>query len=220
MPDTKPPIPKAHDLWGTPPEVAEVIVDHFKFDIMGRLSEVGTRMLEPSCGDGVFIKALIKAGVPAHLIVGVEIDERLCKEARRETGVDIYHGDFLTDTRLEGGGYIALGNPPFGGEQALFHTARLKALTSWFAILGPSGLMEPCENRGEWRRGLRAIYPLYLRRFRDLRGDQGGAGQRPTFLYQFQRGTAYGQYDHNNPRVDYVLQDRIARGKVELASAR
>lgn len=91
--------------------------------------------LEPSCGDGRFVAALLAAG--AHRVVGVELDSALCTVARaavREYAparVEICESDFLaskrTDTRLaaaeEAGErdeqrrppvVCAVGNPPFG----------------------------------------------------------------------------------------------------------
>lgn len=84
--------------------------------------------LEPSCGDGRFITSLLDAG--AQRVVGIELDESLCKEARaavhehaQARRVEIHQGDFLVSQRAAGDGretpgvgqhVIAIGNPPFG----------------------------------------------------------------------------------------------------------
>ncbi|KAG1699165.1 hypothetical protein DVH05_014082 [Phytophthora capsici] len=83
--------------------------------------------LEPSCGDGRFLTAMLRAG--ARHVVGYEIDERLHDIARNDvrqaagTGEDsveaqVYVGDFLTSkSSLSPDKFIvAIGNPPFGAK--------------------------------------------------------------------------------------------------------
>jgi site-specific DNA-methyltransferase (adenine-specific) len=65
-------------------------------------------VLEPTCGNGNFLRA-IPAEVPA---VGVEIDPEQAERARNLTGRTIVTGDFTTiplDIRCT----VAVGNPPF-----------------------------------------------------------------------------------------------------------
>jgi predicted RNA methylase len=57
----------------------------------------GWRVLEPSCGSGNLIDALLRAGHAPELINAVEIDPRWADHARARFGgaVDIHTGDFL-----------------------------------------------------------------------------------------------------------------------------
>lgn len=86
--------------------------------------------LEPSCGDGRFVTSLLDAG--AQHVVGIELDDTLCREARtaieeyaQEQRVEIRQGDFLASHRQLVSGapgeipdakqlVVAIGNPPFG----------------------------------------------------------------------------------------------------------
>jgi adenine-specific DNA methylase len=84
-----------------------------------------TRILEPSCGDGVFFSALRSAGASANLsITGFELnDEEASKSKKRATQVGlkaakIHAEDFLswalTNADTEGAIFDAvIGNPPF-----------------------------------------------------------------------------------------------------------
>lgn len=86
--------------------------------------------LEPSCGDGRFVMSLLDAG--AQHVVGIELDDTLCREARtaieeyaQEQRVEIRQGDFLASQRQPVASalgeipnaeqlVVAIGNPPFG----------------------------------------------------------------------------------------------------------
>ena len=68
------------------------------------------RYLEPSCGGGAFVNALIDAGVPRDHIRSLDIDPK--------NQADV-HGDFLQSTHESLGiedwqHVIVIGNPPFG----------------------------------------------------------------------------------------------------------
>lgn len=83
-----------------------------------------TRVLEPSCGDGVFFEALAKAkGFKRASVVGFDIEEEESAKARfraRESGLTattVHNGDFLQwalDQFIIGDKFDAvIGNPPF-----------------------------------------------------------------------------------------------------------
>ena len=60
------------------------IVDHMIDDVLN-LNEYQLKnflFLENSCGDGIFIKALISRGVPAEHIYACDIDEDISTEVR------------------------------------------------------------------------------------------------------------------------------------------
>lgn len=78
--------------------------------------------LEPSCGDGRILSALLKAG--ARYVHGFELDEALCRRARDKVQppegavCSIQQGDFLASRRSHHNQDLlfALGNPPFGSK--------------------------------------------------------------------------------------------------------
>lgn len=87
----------------TPRWAAEAIVERHFSDL-----EPGSTVVEPSCGDGVFLHAL-----PDHVnAVGVEIDPHWAAKARRETGRTVLLGDFL-QVPLPAEVSAVVGNPPF-----------------------------------------------------------------------------------------------------------
>lgn len=91
------------DQYFTPAWFAEAVVDRFFPDLSA--TDV---VLEPSAGDGRFL-----AAIPEHVTaVGVEIDERLASEARRNSGRRVITGDFRT-VAIDVSPTVVLGNPPF-----------------------------------------------------------------------------------------------------------
>lgn len=114
-----PPAPSAEKLRGgyyTPPRVARFIA--------AWAAAAGPRILEPSCGDGVVLSAVIEhlreargaAGVPwvPDEVVGVELFEGEAAKARRH-GAPVVTGDFFewfTDER-HGTFDAVVGNPPY-----------------------------------------------------------------------------------------------------------
>ncbi|ABM97054.1 N-6 DNA methylase [Methylibium petroleiphilum] len=87
----------------TPRWVAEAIVERHFADLAP-----GATVIEPSCGDGVFLHAL-----PAHVnAIGVEIDPHWAEQARRATGRTVLLGDFL-NVPLPAQVDAIVGNPPF-----------------------------------------------------------------------------------------------------------
>ncbi|TXI25563.1 MAG: SAM-dependent methyltransferase [Roseateles sp.] len=90
----------------TPRWVAEAIVERHFSDLAP-----GSTVIEPSCGDGVFLHAL-----PSNVnAVGVEIDPRWAEKARRDTGRTVLLGDFLS-VPLPSNVAAVVGNPPFHAE--------------------------------------------------------------------------------------------------------
>lgn len=94
----------------TPPEVADFIL---KWAFNGRTDY---RILEPSCGDGVFLRALARGGYRFASVKGVEIDATEARKAREVSlaNSSILHGEFhhycsATSDRFD----LVIGNPPF-----------------------------------------------------------------------------------------------------------
>lgn len=91
--------------WFTPSWAAEAIVEQ-KFGWL----EPGHRVLEPSCGDGVFLCA-----IPSEVeAVGVEVDPDMAELAGLNSGRRVLAGNFLTVPTSDLGTFDAIiGNPPF-----------------------------------------------------------------------------------------------------------
>lgn len=116
------------DQWGdfqTPDELANEVVR-----TLGEVGKTWPRVLEPSCGTGVFIRALLQGRFPPREIIGIELQDRRLPEARgisstSTTKVTILEADALrTDLgRLlhweSTGPLLVLGNPPWVTSSAL-----------------------------------------------------------------------------------------------------
>lgn len=87
----------------TPDWAAEALVERY----FGDLSSAD-RVIEPTCGRGAFLRAIPRE-VPA---LGVEIDERLAREAVRMSGRPVVVGDFRA-VDLPWTPTAMIGNPPF-----------------------------------------------------------------------------------------------------------
>lgn len=87
----------------TPQWVAEAIVEEHLSALMA-----GDTVIEPSCGDGSFLRAL-----PSHLHgLGVEIDGSWAEVARASTSHQVITGNFL-EVDLPNEAAAVIGNPPF-----------------------------------------------------------------------------------------------------------
>ena len=107
--------PRELDQFFTKPDVAKVCVYQLNNVLTNGLSKVDL-VLEPSFGDGAFVKALQNIGITSKLKF-VDID------ASEET----YRADFLKDTIVpksyfhpkKGFSCVTVGNPPFGKNSSL-----------------------------------------------------------------------------------------------------
>ena len=91
------------DQWMTPDWAAAELVDRY-FSSLTLCDQV----LEPSCGEGAFLRAL-----PSHVpAMGVEVDPALAAIARANSGRHVVVGDFLT-VEAPCAPVLILGNPPF-----------------------------------------------------------------------------------------------------------
>jgi type I restriction enzyme M protein len=138
----------------TPPQVADFIV---RFVLMNTRRGLG---IDPSCGGGVFLKALAEAGFEE--IIGVDADAEFLRKLPIElkNRVKILIGDGLQPfTFIEGSASAVVGNPPFSAKYGRVNdTAKL----SNFEL-------------GKGRRS-QAIEILFLERFLQLTSSQGVIG--------------------------------------------
>ena len=107
----------------TPPELAAAVLE-----CLGPIGRNWSRVLEPTCGRGHFIAALLEHAVPPREILAVEIQDNHCAAARaasaaaatgRGVHVRIHQADFFgIDLRKdlkwrETGRLLVVGNPPW-----------------------------------------------------------------------------------------------------------
>ncbi|KAG6576315.1 Site specific DNA-methyltransferase [Phytophthora cinnamomi] len=120
----------ARDLqqYFTSAELVDLVVERVLAQVQSQQQQPGDVVwLEPSCGDGRFLTALLRAG--AKHVVGYEIDERVHRVAQRNVqqaaketeGVrraQVILGDFLTSKSSPPADefVVAVGNPPFGAK--------------------------------------------------------------------------------------------------------
>ena len=92
------------------------IVDHMIDDILCLTpQEIQTfTFLENSCGDGVFVKALIDRGVPVEHIYACDVDENICSTVNNLLPPGHFRlGSFFAQDDWIGKFDIVIGNPPF-----------------------------------------------------------------------------------------------------------
>lgn len=98
----------ALDQYFTPEWAAQELVDTY----LAPMLSMGDNVIEPSCGRGAFLKALIPV---SGLAVGYEIDPELAAEARDASGCAVFADDFTEACldHIEGAVKALVGNPPF-----------------------------------------------------------------------------------------------------------
>ena len=107
----------------TPPDVAGFIWDLLEV-IQGKRFPASTRLVDPACGEGVFLRvAHERGGLPAKSLFGADIDETLAPGWRqdpllRDANVVVANGllDDPASGIVTGAFHIVAGNPPFSGK--------------------------------------------------------------------------------------------------------
>ena len=107
----------------TSPEVAGFMWDLLEV-IHGRRFSSNSRMIDPACGEGVFLRAAReRGGLPAKALFGADIDPALESGWRNDPllrGANVYLVNGLLDDPAddieEATFNIAVGNPPFSGK--------------------------------------------------------------------------------------------------------
>jgi hypothetical protein len=161
----------------TSPEVAGFIWDLLEV-IHGRRFPASTRVIDPACGEGVFLRvAHERGGLPAKSLCGADIDKTLVEGWRRDpllsaAAVRCINGllDDAASGMEEGTFDLVTGNPPFSGrglrdllrlqedadisrheEQDFFEKVCLRE--------EPASTRQPlsCQERGELERLLRTL---------------------------------------------------------------
>jgi hypothetical protein len=107
----------------TSPEVAGFIWELLEV-IHGKRFHANTRLLDPACGEGVFLRvAHERGGLPAKSLFGADIDEALAPGWRRDPllrDANVVAANGLLDDPASGivaGAFnVVAGNPPFSGK--------------------------------------------------------------------------------------------------------
>jgi hypothetical protein len=123
--------PSANDLerrrelgqFFTSREVAEFMWDLLEV-IRGKKFTASTRLIDPACGEGVFLRvAHERGGLPVKCLFGADVDPTLssgwqCDSLLRGANVHLINGllDAPATGIEEGTFHVAVGNPPFSGK--------------------------------------------------------------------------------------------------------
>lgn len=127
------PEPSRHQLgqWFTPEPVADLALA-----LALRGAAAGAKILDPSCGDGVFLRQARKMGIAAKRLYGVDIDSHaIASAASHVPEAHLVHADFFEpQASLVGAGLlradVIVGNPPYVRQERLSAEAKdLIALT-------------------------------------------------------------------------------------------
>jgi len=128
----------------TPAWAAEEIVDRYYRDLTS-----ADLVVEPSCGEGAFLKPFVDRGIP---VVGVEIDATLAAYASEDTGAPVVLGDFRT-IRLDCQPTAIIGNPPYSVALVKAFLARAQRILPAGGRCGfilPAYLMQTHKNVVAW----------------------------------------------------------------------
>ena len=107
----------------TPPDVAGFIWDLLEV-IQGKRFPANTRLIDPACGEGVFLRVAHEhGGLPARSLFGADIDETLAPGWRqdpllRDANIVVANGllDDPASGIVTGAFDVIAGNPPFSGK--------------------------------------------------------------------------------------------------------
>lgn len=137
----------------------------------------GARVLEPSCGTGNLLQALLSNGHDAKLLLGVERDDRLADHAyERFMGlVSVWKGDFLAlDFGKRRFDYVLM-NPPFEGNAHMHFVLRALELAPVVVGVFPVAFRFGGErDRVLWAQAGAVTHVALMPERVDYGGDQSG----------------------------------------------
>lgn len=124
---------KAFQAFYTPADFARHVVELADL-------RAGHYVLEPSCGEGALVRAILECGADWAGLTAVELNPKAIAVTRDliaacDDEVNLIEGDFLQTPLRKGEFDRIVMNPPFSGNQDLTHVAR--ALT----LLAPGGIL-------------------------------------------------------------------------------
>lgn len=153
-------LPGQINLFGEPPllpSLSQWPTPHFLARLLTRWVQPGERVLEPSCGGGNLIAALLERGHDPKLITGVEIDPAWVEHARArfDGSVRIALGDFLDplQTNFAPKSFdVVLMNSPFeDGIHGRFIERALQVAETVIGIFPVAVEFTAERNRGLWK---------------------------------------------------------------------
>jgi hypothetical protein len=137
--------------WFTPPALADLTLALAL--PVGAASRADLRLLDPACGDGVFLARARAAGLPAAALHGVELEPATAAAARaRVPGCAIEQRDFFA--RPPGEFDVVVGNPPYVRQERLPPVAKQRVR----AALAAAGVGEVALERLTGRGDLAAAF--------------------------------------------------------------
>lgn len=169
--------------WFTPSWAAHDLIEHVRL----RPDDV---VLEPSCGDGVFLQAIPSS----HEAVGVEIDPSMATLARINSGREVILGDFrFVDIFVRP--TLVIGNPPFKTNlvmeflnrsyELLPDRGRVAFILSTHILQTPRHLVDLSSRWGmEHAIMPRTLFNRAERPLSFLQLTKGGRGMKGMLLYQ------------------------------------
>jgi hypothetical protein len=189
------------DDYPTPMEFAEPITNAALWLASQRVEQIKT-VIEPSCGDGTFLRAIVAEGqATAHLkLLGIEIREEAAQEARDLLGTKamIITGDWEEiagslemdpPTHQAPRPWLILGNPPYSMAEehvraalAAMHDGDILAFLLRLSFLGSQKRAE-----GLWAQpGLKHLIPLAQRPsfMKSAKGSSTDASEYGVFVWQ------------------------------------
>lgn len=170
-----------HSLFGEP-EVHPTLSQWFTPPWLARRLAAwvprGARILEPSCGRGSLLAALLRTGHGPENLAGIELDPKWAAFARDDLRpVPIVHGDFLTLPYVPDSIDVVVMNPPFEDNAHLRFVLHALELAPVVVGVFPVSF----EFSRERDRSLWASHGVVTRRARlPERVDYGG-DQSPSF---------------------------------------
>lgn len=165
------------DLFGEPrrdPQRSQWFTPMWIARRMARAVPRHARVLEPSCGGGNLIAALLENGHPRDLIVACEIDQEWAQYTRNRCGVRVVCGDFLaTDREAFGHVDYVVGNFPFEQNRHLHFTVHSLRLAPVVLGVFPAAFEFSGErDRDLWSTRARVTHRARLPERVDYGGDQ------------------------------------------------
>lgn len=116
----------------TESKLAEKLIEMFDLDFNNKT------IVEPSCGDGVFIKQIIKSSPLFKSIIGIDIDKKaLSKLSGLNGNIQLKNKDFLklSFSNVD----VVIGNPPFNLKVVNFVDSTEAFISKGIDILKPGG---------------------------------------------------------------------------------
>jgi hypothetical protein len=134
---------REHDAYPTVDELATAIVGH-----VAVYCGIPERVVEPTCGDGAFVRALRKQYFIDTKIAAVDIDPQYETAALKSGASKFIHADFLSLpaaalTHVD----LIVGNPPFSAAAAIIAKCVREAPAAIVAFILPVGFVGQTKER-------------------------------------------------------------------------